>query len=120
MSQAVAVLSNTKRKVVSRRVIEDTARQIVELFDPEQIILFGSYAYGTPDADSDVDLLVVMKTALTDTQQAIRICQAIPYRYGLDLLVRTPENLSRRIAMGDRFLQEVTNRGKVIYERPDP
>jgi len=107
----------TRRHVVNQAILE-TARQIVERFDPEQIILFGSYAYGKPHSESDVDLLVVMETPLKETEQAIRICQAIPYHYGLDLLVRTPENLKRRIALGDQFLPEIMSRGKVLYERP--
>jgi len=113
------VRTETKRKIVSPQEVQETARQIVELFDPDQIILFGSYAYGKPHSESDVDLLVVMKTPLKETEQAIRICQTIPYHYGLDLLVRTPETLKRRIAMGDRFLQEITSQGKILYERPD-
>jgi predicted nucleotidyltransferase len=119
MVDSIAIETQTKRKIVPRRMIQETVCQIVEGFDPEQIILFGSYAYGKPYSGSDVDLLVVMATALKETEQAIRICQAIPYRYGLDLLVRTPENLERRLALGDRFLQEIVNRGKVLYERPD-
>lgn len=116
---SATVVQETKRKVVPRSTIQETARQIVERFDPEQIILFGSYAYGQPHPESDVDLLVVMETPLKETEQAIRICQTIPYRYGLDLLVRTPENLKRRIALGDQFLQEIISRGKVLYERAD-
>ncbi len=120
MTESVAVTSKHRRRIVSQQTIWETTRQIVEQFDPERIILFGSYAYGKPHSDSDVDLLVVIKTPLKETEQAIRICQSIPYQYALDLLVRTPETLKRRIAMGDRFLQDIIRHGKVLYERPDP
>lgn len=118
--EAVAVLLGEKSRIVSRPMIEEIARQIVERFDPERIILFGSYAYGKPHRESDIDLLVVMETPLKETEQAIRICQAILYQYALDLLVRTPETLQRRIALGDRFLQKTARQGRVLYERSHP
>ena len=107
------------RERIPPNAIEHTVRQIVEQFRPERIILFGSYAYGQPRPDSDVDLLVVMETPLKEIEQAVRICQAIDYHYGLDLIVRTPATLARRLALGDPFLREVIEKGKVVYERPD-
>ncbi len=105
---------------IPRESIETVVRQIVERFQPEQIILFGSYAYGRPGPGSDVDLLVVMDTSLKEMEQAVRICQAIEYHFGLDLIVRTPATIARRLALGDSFLQEATRKGKVLYERADP
>jgi uncharacterized protein len=92
-------------------------RQIVARFDPERVILFGSYAHGRPRPGSDVDLLVIMDTPLREVEQAAAICQGIEYRFGLDLLVRTPATLARRLALGDQFLREVIERGEVLYER---
>ena len=66
-------------------VIREFARQVAERFQPDKIILFGSYAYGTPTADSDVDLLVVMPTR-NQVEQAVRIDEAIEQRgFPLDL-----------------------------------
>jgi len=107
------------RRRVPQRVIQDAVRQIIWQFQPERIILFGSYAYGQPSQESDVDLLVVMDTSLKETEQAVRICQAIDYHFGLDLIVRTPATLARRLALGDPFLKEVVDQGKVLYERTD-
>jgi len=106
----------TQRHHVPNQVIEDAVQQIVSRFKPERIILFGSYAYGQPNPESDVDMLVVMETSFKETEQATRICQAIDYHFGLDLIVRTPGNLAKRINMGDAFLREVVSRGKVLYE----
>lgn len=93
------------------------ARQIAERFQPDKIILFGSYAYGTPTPDSDVDLLVVMPTR-NQVEQAVRIDEAIEERgFPLDLLVRTPKTLAERLGWGDTFLQEIVTRGKVLYEK---
>jgi len=100
--------------------IERVVGQIVERFRPERIILFGSYAYGRPGPGSDVDLLVVMDTPLKEMEQAVRICQAIEYHFGLDLIVRTPATMARRLALGDSFLLEATHNGKVLYERTGP
>ena len=94
------------------------ARQVAERFRPDKIILFGSYAYGTPDADSDVDLLVVMP-ARNELDQAVRIRLAVDYQFPLDLIVRTPKNLAWRLAEGDSFLHEVLTRGKVLHEKTD-
>lgn len=102
---------------VSLEAIEAVTEQIAEEFQPERIVLFGSYAYGEPDPDSDVDLLVVMDTALREVDQAIAISQRLHQPFGLDLIVRTPTNLERRIALGDWFLREIVERGQVMYER---
>lgn len=105
------------RRRVPKRAIHDVVRQIVDQFHPQRIILFGSYAYGRPKPESDVDLLVVMPTSLREIEQAVRICQAIEYHFGLDLIVRTPETVTRRLELGDPFLKEVISKGNVLYER---
>jgi len=107
------------RQRIPQMAIDATVRQIVEQFHPQRIILFGSYAYGQPRPESDVDLLVVVDTPLKETEQAVRICQTIEYHFGLDLIVRTPAKLAQRLALGDPFLQEAVKKGKVLYERAD-
>jgi predicted nucleotidyltransferase len=92
------------------------ARQVAEEFHPEKIILFGSYAYGQPHEDSDVDILVVMPTR-DEVEQSIRIWDTIEPPFSLDLIVRTPRNLEWRLREGDWFLREVVAKGKVLYEK---
>ncbi len=113
---AVYVPPVTQRKRIPQRAIDDVVRQIVEKFQPQKIILFGSYARGNPRPESDVDLLVIMNTRLKPVRQEIEICQRIDYEFGLDLLVYTPEVLTRRIELGDSFLREIIRDGKVVYE----
>ncbi len=113
---AVNVPTIDKRKRIPQRAIDQVVRQIVEKFKPQKIILFGSYARGNPHPESDVDMLVVMDTQLREVRQAIQICQQIEYRFGLDLIVHTPEYLAERMKMGDWFLRDVIKEGKVIYE----
>ena len=91
-------------------------RQIAQKFQPHKIILFGSYARGDFRPESDVDLLVVIDTSLKEVRQAIEICQQIEYDFGMDLLVKTPQVLAERIALGDSFLREIIRDGKVVYE----
>ncbi|MBM4071478.1 MAG: nucleotidyltransferase domain-containing protein [Planctomycetes bacterium] len=98
------------------RLIRRFARQVGERFRPVKIILFGSHARGTPHADSDVDILVIMP-AKNELDQAVKICLAVDYNFPLDLLVRTPENLRWRLAEGDSFLREIMDQGKVLYEK---
>lgn len=98
--------------------IQGVVGEIVERFHPEKVILFGSHASGNPRPGSDVDLLVVMDTALPTLEQAGEIRRAIDHRFGLDLIVRTPKQLAERIALGDFFLREIAQQGKVLYERP--
>ena len=101
---------------VTLHAIRRYVRQVAERFDPDQIILFGSHAYGTLNAASDVDLLVVMPTR-NSLDQALKIRLAIPAPFPLDLLVRTPETLKWRVEEGDCFLREIVSRGKVLYEK---
>jgi predicted nucleotidyltransferase len=101
---------------VPLREIRRFARQVAELFQPEKIVLFGSYAYGTPHADSDVDILVVMP-ARNQIDQACRIDAALDPPFPLDLIVRTPRNVAWRLRAGDSFLREVMAKGKVLYEK---
>jgi uncharacterized protein len=103
---------------VPMSVIKDFVRQVAEKFRPEKIILFGSHAYGRPHADSDVDILVVMSAA-NQIEQAVRIDRAIDPPFPLDLIVRTPKNLSWRLQEGDSFLEEIVKRGRVLYEKND-
>ncbi len=101
---------------VPMRVIRRFARQVAERFQPDKIILFGSYAYGAPHADSDVDILVIMP-ARNQIDQACRIDDALDPPFPLDLIVRTPNNLAWRLREGDLFHSEILTKGKVLYEK---
>jgi len=117
MTAADVISAPARGHRVAAATVKELAQQIVERFNPQRIILFGSYAYGQPGPASDVDVLVIMDTPLKETEQAVRICQAIDYHFGLDLIVRRPETVVHRLALGDSFLAEVLERGKVLYER---
>jgi predicted nucleotidyltransferase len=100
-------------------VIRDFARRVVERFRPDKIILFGSHAYGTPHADSDVDILIVMK-ARNQLDQAVKIRLACKPPFPLDLIVRTPQNLRWRLDENESFLHEIVTKGQILYEKDHP
>jgi len=105
--------------MASRRAIKKFTDEVAWRFRPVRIILFGSYAYGHPTPDSDVDLLVVMPCQGRTLDTALRIRQTVEAGFPLDLLVRTPRELQRRLALGDFFLREIVTKGKVLYEGAD-
>jgi predicted nucleotidyltransferase len=114
MKSRTSLRGNLSRS--TSREIRHLCEQIAREFNPEKIILFGSQANGTPDWDSDVDLLVVMPFKGRPARQATRIRNRIDTSVALDLLVRTPDQISERIAMGDLFISGIMERGKVLYE----
>jgi uncharacterized protein len=115
---ALNVPTIPNRTRIPDAAIRSVVDQIVEKYHPQQIILFGSYAYGFPRPESDVDMLVVMVSNKSDLSQAAEICQNIQYRFGLDLIVISPSRLKQRLEWGDSFLREVTGKGIVMYESP--
>jgi len=103
---------------IPMRVIRRFARQVAERFRPEKIILFGSYAYGTPHADSDVDILVIMP-ARNQIDQAFKIRCEVPTCFPMDLIVLKPANVKWRLEEHESFLSEIMARGKILYEKND-
>jgi predicted nucleotidyltransferase len=96
--------------------IQRFADGIVHHFHPAQIVLFGSYAWGTPGPDSDVDLLVILPFEGKTWKMAGQIRKAIRSPFPLDLIVRTPEEIRRRLSSNDSFIREITQKGRILYE----
>jgi len=106
--------------MVDRATIKSFCRAVAKQFRPRAIILFGSYGYGYPTPDSDVDLLVIMpKTRERGERMSVRIRHAVPRNFPMDLLVRTPREVARRLRWGDVFVREVMEKGQVMYEAND-
>jgi predicted nucleotidyltransferase len=96
--------------------IEDLTSQIAREFGPDKIILFGSHAYGQPDDDSDVDILVVLPFKGKPVRKAIEIRNKLTVTMPLDLIVRTPQQLADRLDQNDWFMREIVERGRTLYE----
>jgi predicted nucleotidyltransferase len=107
------------RTRIPEETIRELVRRIADEFHPDRIYLFGSYAYGEPRPESDVDLLVVMETSQRETRQALQIRQYVNPMFGVDILVYTPSRLEERLTWGDSFLKEIVENGIVVYESPD-
>ena len=102
------------KKEIITRVVE----KIKTWYPPQKIILFGSYAWGNPTKDSDLDLLIVKETTEKHRKRSLKIRKILSEENGLigmDILVYTPEELSKRIEMGDSFLSKILRKGKVLY-----
>jgi uncharacterized protein len=106
-------------RMVKRAEIRAFSQAVVREFHPHEIVLFGSYAYGTPTEDSDVDLLVIMPFERKRGRKSLEIRRRVPADFALDLIVRTPEFIAQRLEWGDCFTREILAKGKVLYEAPD-
>jgi predicted nucleotidyltransferase len=104
---------------IPMHVIRRFAGQVAERFSPDKIILFGSHAYGTPHADSDVDILVIMP-ARNELDQAFKIRCEVPTQFPMDLLVFKPQHVKWRLEERESFLTEIMTKGRILYEKNDP
>lgn len=106
--------------LIPRRRIQAYCQAVAGAFQPDKIILFGSYAYGRPSADSDVDLMVVLAFRGSDLHKAMQIRARFDTPFPLDLLVRKPRFIAQRLRERDMFIEQVVNHGVVMYESQHP
>jgi predicted nucleotidyltransferase len=93
-------------------------QRIVTELDPEKIILFGSYAYGDPTPDSDVDLLIIMETDKSSKDRSWAVSRLLmPRQFPVDIIVKNPSEIKQAIKENDPFLNKVLTKGQVLYER---
>lgn len=98
--------------------IRAAAKKIARELNPDKIILFGSYAYGKPNVESDVDLFVVMESDERWTKRQIQVSEVLrPRPFPVDIIVRTPSEIQERLRLQDCFIQEIIEKGIVLYER---
>ena len=96
--------------------IKKIVNQIVEKYKPEKIILFGSFAYGKPTKDSDVDLFIIKRTNEPRTKRHLKVDRILLDRImPLDILVYTPQEIKKRLSFGDFFIRNIIQQGKVLY-----
>jgi predicted nucleotidyltransferase len=103
---------------ITETLLQGITQRIVENFDPEKVILFGSHVAGTAQADSDVDLLVIMETEHPPLERTIAVKKVCRPRFvPMDVLVKTPEEVAAQLARGNFFLRQILTEGRVLYER---
>ena len=104
-------------KTVIQRILE----RLVAEYAPQQVILFGSYAYGIPGPDSDIDLLIIIETSQRFIERCVtvrRILTGTHPSLPLETLALTPDEIARRLAIGDQFIAEILDKGEVLYVAP--
>lgn len=105
---------------VTEEVLGEMVRRIVTALCPEKIILFGSYAYGKPSNDSDVDVLVILETSARPVDRYLAVSRLLrPRPFPLDILVRTPDEIRQALQQGDTFIRDILRQGRVLYEHSD-
>jgi predicted nucleotidyltransferase len=102
--------------MVDRKKIKAFVGEVARRYQPQRVVLFGSYAYGRPGADSDVDLLVIMPHKGHSAIQAAEIRKHIRAGFPMDLIVRSPRVIRERLAKDDLFITEIIEQGKTLYE----
>jgi uncharacterized protein len=108
---------NSVQHYVPFELIQAKATAIAKKYRPEKIILFGSYAAGNPTAISDVDLLVILNTEQSTWDISVEISLMLKHEFPMDILVRTPIEIAKRLKNGDFFIREILENGKILYER---
>ena len=108
------MVGSTEARNLIRRMVDKLVRE----YQPEKVILFGSYARGTPDPDSDVDLLIIKETSERPIDRRLAVAKIVsdpecfvPFQP----LVLTPEELAERLRVGDQFVREIVQGGEVLY-----
>lgn len=103
------------------RILFEIVEAIKVKYAPERIILYGSFAYGIPDENSDIDLLIIKKTPERPLDRRVRVRRIVDIRDpsypAFSPLVLTPEEIKRRLEIGDQFIQEILTKGEVLYAR---
>lgn len=90
--------------------------RIINVANPDKIILFGSHAYGTPNEDSDIDLLIIKDTDLPFNKRAAEIRRSLRgIGVPLDLVVYTPSEVEKYKNNKFSFLGKIDQQGKVLY-----
>lgn len=100
--------------------IERIVEVLVREYKPEKIILFGYWAYGKPDEESDIDLLIVKKTRKPFHKRWSEVCALVGdvvRKIPFSPFVVTPEELEKRLAIGDQFFEEILEKGRILYAR---
>jgi len=103
-----------EKKDIILRAVE----KIKEHYKPQKIILFGSFAWGNPAKDSDVDLLIIKKTELKHRERSLLVRKIISEEnalVGIDILVYNPEEIEERLRIGDSFISKIFRKGEVLY-----
>ncbi len=103
-----------------RKVAHQISSVLEAEYEPEKVVLFGSFATGSVAKDSDIDLLIVKRTTVPfykRLSEVRKIVSSVRRGFSFDPIVMTPTELTHRLKMGDRFLKDILRSGKVLYAK---
>ena len=101
-----------------QKQIKNIVMKIAKKYKPEKIILFGSYAWGKPTKDSDVDLLIIKKTKKDKSNRRLELEMMFLERMmPIDFFIYTPEEIKKRLALNDFFVKNIIQKGQLVYEK---
>lgn len=102
--------------MLKEKEIQNIKDLLVQIYKPDKVILFGSYANGNMSKNSDLDLLIIKKTKSSFYSRATRVRNILnKYKYPFDILVFTPEEIERWINVEQSFISHIIKTGKIIY-----
>lgn len=92
--------------------------KIIKSYQPEKIIIFGSYVWGKPNKSSDLDLFIIKNSRKERRFRTTEVEQLLLDRHlPLDILVYTPKETEDSLKEDNFFVKEIVNQGKIIYDR---
>jgi predicted nucleotidyltransferase len=98
-----------------KQIVKEVGELVKKEFSTEEVILFGSFASGEPSPSSDLDILVIMDTKLKPYKQSslirMRLDEKLGVKVPIDLIVRTPQQISERLNLGDFFIKNILTKG---------
>lgn len=107
--------------IKTKNIIKEIIKVLVQKYNPEKIILFGSYAYGIFSKDSDIDLLIIKdtenKNRIDRFIEVKRIIYNPKFKIPISPIILTEDELQQRLSIGDDFIKEINTKGEVLYER---
>jgi len=108
--------------VAVKSQIDEIVSKITDYIHPERIILFGSFAQGTANEDSDLDLLVIVPdSSLPRYKRSVPIYKMLSgYNFSKDILVYTQQEIDKYKDIQNTFVYEVLNTGRVVYSSVIP
>jgi predicted nucleotidyltransferase len=104
-------MTDNSKKHIDNDHIRELSQTIKGKFNPQRIILFGSYGYGVPTEGSDIDLFVIMDTPFPVKRQAFLIRRELKSSVPVDVIVRTPQQVEERLRLGDFFVKKIMEQG---------
>ena len=104
-----------------KKILSQLVENIKTKYNPEKIILYGSFAYGVPDENSDIDLLIIKETSERPLDRMALVHRIVDIRDSsypaFSPIVLTPDEIKQRLEIGDQFIEEILTRGELLYVR---